>query len=229
MAKSTPGAPKPRLAYEVHDGDDGWCIEFATSGAAARRQGANELNTDFSGIERCRRVPVLDQYAPGPVPPMALIEIGWHFECFCCSRKVNEDLHTSVEEEGLDPADFEIIPDGPNVYCSQTCMMSMYAHRRANRAAHAALIELFETKFPGATVTRTHVYGTRLEETPERSGILCSVTFTFPGCKYGATWVFGQEGALVSQIDVDAFKAYFCGGSRAGSAEQAASPEAATA
>jgi len=60
---------KKLKAFEVRDNDEGNCvIAFATNGAAARREGGNDLNLEFEDVESCRRAPWADEYAPGPVP-----------------------------------------------------------------------------------------------------------------------------------------------------------------
>lgn len=193
-------------AYEVHDGDDGWCVTFATNSATARRKGANELNCDWEGVEHCRRRPEFDRYAPGPVPAAAKIEAGWWYECFHCGRRVSNELHDDIEGEGLDPADFSIVTHGSRVYCSHTCRAVEQAQTRGRTAAETALIELVETKFPGSTVAHVNVYGHRL--TAEKDH--CVAYFTFPGGQHQATYKFGEgDTAWVSQCDADAFRALY--------------------
>jgi hypothetical protein len=80
-------------AYSVQGNEYG-VIEFATSGVAARRQGANELNIEFADVESCRRMPALDGYAgrPGGLPWRVLVEDhGWSQECGHCQRLVCGD------------------------------------------------------------------------------------------------------------------------------------------
>lgn len=203
-------------AYEVRDDYEGHCvIRFATNSATARREGANELDIEWTSVESCQRKPEFDQYAPGPVPAQVLIEHGWWFECWHCGRRVTEDLKTEVWDEGLDPDEFEVVTDGRAVYCSHTCQMTEWAERRANQAAHAALIELFEAKFPDCTIKGLHVYGQRLEYRQDKySGMLCTVRFMFPGAKYGATYEYGNPSLYVANGDIDAYHAW-----RAGSTE----------
>ena len=74
-------AMKRLKAYQVSDGADVTVIRFATSSAAARREGGNEIGCEWDGVDSCARKPEYDQYAPGPVPARALIEAGWQFEC----------------------------------------------------------------------------------------------------------------------------------------------------
>ena len=80
-------------AYNVQGNEYG-VIEFATSGVAARRQGANELSIEFADVESCRRMPALDGYAgqSGGVPMRVLVEDhGWGQECGHCYQRVYGD------------------------------------------------------------------------------------------------------------------------------------------
>lgn len=94
-------------AYSVQ-GDEYGVIAFALSGVVARREGANELNIEFSQVESCRRIPELDDFAgkPGGVPMQLLVEEhGWSQECGYCERRVYHDQAARVWE-------------GDQVYCS---------------------------------------------------------------------------------------------------------------
>ena len=193
-------------AYEVRDDYEGHCvIRFATSNAAARREGAAELGIDWESVESCRRAPQFDAYSPGPVPERALLQNGWWFECHHCGRRVSNDMSEEEAEEG---EELEATVIDKRVYCSASCAAIDSAKKRANAAAKAALVELFEAKFPGATITRVHVYGEKLE--PSDAGPLkCCVDFMFPGGVYPATWVYGEDNTVrVPMFDVEAFKAW---------------------
>lgn len=195
-------------AYEVHDGDEQTVYAFATNSATARREGANEMDTDFESVSYCRRAAWADEYAPGPVPVIALIDRGWWFECFHCSRRVHADMHEDIHDEGLDPDDFEITPRGKdNVFCSKECAAVERAEWRMNVEAQDALHELVTSKYPGCTITSVYVYGTRLD-VPAKGTSNCSARFTFPGGQYDAEYRFG-EGTFVSKVDIDAFNAAY--------------------
>ncbi|WP_195723722.1 hypothetical protein [Ewingella americana] len=93
--------------------DEYGCIVFAKSGIVARRQGANELDTEFSLIESCRRVPALDKYAgvKGGVPWKVLVEEhDWSQECQYCCRRVSNDEPDRVWND-----------TGSQVYCDVEC------------------------------------------------------------------------------------------------------------
>jgi len=204
---------KPLKAYQVdhYEGpEEGSVIVFATSNAPARRMGASELNLDWDSVESCRRAPHFDQYAPGPVPVDVMIEAGWRFACdrWECQQPISHDY---IDDDGdeIDTAGSYIVR-GRQVFCTQECLARHDASMRARMAAKDALIELVESKFPGSRVTRVHVFHDRLEPSEPHRGAKCSANFTFPGAKYGATYIFGEgDVAHVSQIDVSAFEALY--------------------
>ena len=112
-------------AYQVRDNYEGYCvIVFAKHAVVARREGANELNIDFSDVEECKRAPWADEYADEPfIPAQVLIEQGWWMDC-CnrhCGTRVSE---CSIDADYLEPA-----YDGRNVFCSQECANE---HERTN-------------------------------------------------------------------------------------------------
>lgn len=84
----TEQAQRPVLAYSVQASEQG-CVRFARSSAQARREGASELDTEWEGIETCRRAPQFDHFAPGPVPEKALWDAGWRFLCGECEGVAN--------------------------------------------------------------------------------------------------------------------------------------------
>lgn len=198
------------LAFEVHDGDDGWALRFASTNVVARREGAAEMGMDFESVEHCKRSPKFDQYAPGPVPASALIENGWTIQCSHCEREVSQHMFDALADEDLDPDDFEIVTEGQRAYCSRTCQGEHRAWFRGRAAAESALIELVLAKYPQATIKRVHICGSTLERTEPGSGMRCLAEFLFPGAKYGgATFVFGDQSVYVARGDVDAFNALY--------------------
>lgn len=200
---------KKLKAYEVRDDYEGHCcIRFAPNNATARREGAHELDIEWESVEHCQRKPEFDQYAPGPVPPMVLLEHGWWFECHHCGRRIDDYMADELESDGLDPADFTPCASGRSVYCSAACQAMFYAERRANAAAQTALIELFDAKFPNCKISRVHVCGTKLEGPDDSGGMKCSVSFLFPGARYGATYEYGRDDLYVAQGDLPAYYAW---------------------
>lgn len=90
---TTTARPKPIVAYQVNDDYEGHSeIVFHSHAIAARRIGANCLNTEFDAVS-CRRAPWADEYAgAGAVPVSACIAQGWRFE-ECCGfgNSLSED------------------------------------------------------------------------------------------------------------------------------------------
>lgn len=192
-------------AYAVHDNHEGYgTVVFSTNGAAARRNGASDLGCEWEDIESCRRTPQFDQYAPGPVPPLMLIEDGWWFECSHCGRRVSSDMADELESEGLDPDNFEPRPAGKRgVYCSEGCECRNHLNKSYEEEATDALRQVFEAKFPGAEILfiRATTDGPKLT-------VYSTVTFRFPGSAYPVSWEFGDEFCRVQQCDVEAFNAW---------------------
>ena len=85
-------ASRKVLAYSVETNDpEESSIQFATSNAAARRQGADEIGTDFGAVS-CRRAHWADQYAGQRfVPAKAYIDAGWWFGCNHCGARCDSD------------------------------------------------------------------------------------------------------------------------------------------
>lgn len=203
-------ADRALKAYEVRDDGEGYCtIAFATNSATARREGASELGTDWDGIESCTRKPEFDSYAPGPVPPMDLLEHGWWFECQHCYRRVSADMADELEDDGLDPADFIPQPAGNHsVFCSASCAAESVAEKRQHECAEANLLEAFEARFPSAEILECRAYGTRLEPN-DGSGRENWVAFKFPGAKWSSIWEFGCNHVQVPRCDIAAFNAWY--------------------
>lgn len=182
---------KPLKAYSVQDGEHG-VIVFATSGIAARRMGANELNTEFECIESCRRVQWADDYASaGAVPPLVLIDHGWWFECSNCGVKVCSDSGDYDKDIPHEP-----VADGDAVYCKPYCRDAALKDRAEREARKEAAKQAAEQKFPGVEVSWTS------ETDP------ATVCFTFPGGNYPAHWTVGSDTVRVCQIDVGTWETF---------------------
>lgn len=206
-------------AYEVSEPDEGHCaIRFATNNATARREGAAELDIDWEGVESCTRKPEFDQYAPGPVPPLVLIEHGWWFECgyHGCVGRVDADNEQEDEEGELRPHESPVAI-GQSVFCCAEHAGRQLAWQRGHKAAEAALCELIYTRWPEANIVRihVHVYGDRLEPPKYRDGrqvggIPALADFKLPGLTYQVAYHFGEDDKLyVSPMDVDVFKSLY--------------------
>jgi hypothetical protein len=191
-------ATKKLKAYRVTDGGDGDCITFTTNNATARREGADELGIVWQEVDSCRRMQQFDQYAPGPVPAAALIADGWGFECInvYCQNWVHDDVEEKCFSASGDP------------YCCPACMAKHFARQRGTAAAQAALQEMVELNLPGCTVTEAYVYGRRLEPGEPGCGMRAYADFTFPGGRYPARFVFGEDCYRVHGDDIPAFEAW---------------------
>ncbi|MGV7193765.1 hypothetical protein [Xanthomonas axonopodis] len=203
--------PDKLKAYQV-DHYDQSVIIFDTSSVAARRRGAIEMDCDFSEVESCRRAPGLDAYAPGPVPPLAMISNGWWFECANCGCRIDDE---TVEDEGLQP-----IEAGEFVFCSRACWAERAAQVRRREAAVAAICEIVQTQFPRAQIIRAHVCDHRLEKADQHGGTLSSCDFRLHGLQHVQSYRF-REGYFIANGDIDRFHALY----GAGTIDQQAKPE----
>lgn len=172
-------------AFKVYDGMDSWKIIFAKSGAAARREGANEIGCDFEDIESCTRMPELDKFAPGPVPASALLDTGsWWFECNECGARITRDgaLNPDDEEEVIDCDGIAPQPQAIEfkgaVFCGPQCAWDWIQGQRLRAINRAALeewaCEQIKERFPDAFITYV-----KAEAEAKYSGEWFSVDATF--------------------------------------------------
>ncbi|MCY1301440.1 hypothetical protein D9M70_510530 [compost metagenome] len=190
---------KPLKAYHVGEGGEGeHVIVFATSGAAARRKGGNELDLEFSEVEFCRRAPWADEFAgQGFIPAKAYHEAGWWLYCNHCETRLYED----AEDDDGNP--MQIAYDGQHAYCDKACKGA----REAEIAEANAKGEAFKAKVLAA---RPDLTFTKFEAGWPR--ITCIAHFTFPGAQYGGS-VRDQDGDgdlswYVANGDKDAWASY---------------------
>lgn len=101
MSDSDPKREPKLYAFScgTNDPEDARNI-FAPSHARAMREFLSQsLNGNSPEVSR---KPSYDEYAPGPVPAMTLLEEGWYYECSGCSRRIAFDEpsfeNTSDEE-----------------------------------------------------------------------------------------------------------------------------------
>jgi hypothetical protein len=181
---------KAYLVRETHE--DGCCVRFADHSVVARREGANELGTDFEAVE-CRRAPEFDAYAPGPVPDPVLVEHGWWFECMQCSQRI---CNEPTDEDGA-PIELSPIYLTNWIFCTPACHEAFQAERAAEKARADAAGAAALANWPGITVRFTNGH-----ETPAR------VDFAFPGGLGSVTWRVGEQTVLVPQRDVDAWNKF---------------------
>lgn len=158
-------------------------IQFATTNVAARRQGADEIGTDFRLVS-CKRLPWADQYAGKRIPESAYIANGWWFECATCGERVSDETKAPVFALDL-------------VFCCAKCHEAEIADRAAAAARKQEVIAALLAKYPGVEVTYA-------SEHEERRNAL----FRFPGGEDPVEWMFGEDAVLVYGRDVDAWNAW---------------------
>lgn len=181
-------------AYHVSEDCEGsGVIRFAKHAVVARREGADELDMEFEGVD-CRRAPEFDQYAPGPVPLEAQMDHGWWIGCTNCQR-------TLYIEDGP-------VIVGQNAYCSPWCRLNFF-ERYAKDMADARLAEhLAKGKFPGAI----DLYGYRTHDRDNVRKYVLQARFKFPGCQYPAKWQVEGELCWIHPDDSKAFNAWKASG-----------------
>lgn len=172
-------APRKVLAYSVETNDpEESTIQFATSSAAARRQGADEIGTDFSGIASCRRAHWADQYAElRYIPAKAYIDAGWWFDCNHCGTRCDSDAGRWDEETDTD-IPLELVFDGRAVYCSAECKSG----HDSEVSARNAKFEAFKAAAANAQPRVTFTGFTGGYPYYANSG-----KFTFPSAQYGGS------------------------------------------
>lgn len=206
---------KPKVAYQVSDGEESTVLVFATSSAAARRLGAQEMDTEWEYVDSCTRVPWADEYrqhARG-VPKTAFLARGWWFECEACGRRIDDD---GVETDDEDPVDVRVpVELNGHLYCDPICRVN-HVHEKAMIDTEAAtavheIVEKMVRKYPemtGYPIT-SHAYVTR-----HKSGLIREqvwVTFNFPGAGHGGLTIRinkGEREDTVASGDHAAWVAY---------------------
>lgn len=171
---------KPLKAYHVGEDSDGHqVIVFATSGAAGRRIGGNELNLTFDEVTFCRRAPWADEFAGQPfIPAKAYHDHGWWFSCNNCENQLYDD----AEDE--DGNRLQLVYDGRHVYCNQGCKDAREREIDNLNARGAAFKQRLLTERADLEFTKFEVGYPRITQ---------SASFKFPGCQYGGS-VRDQEG-----------------------------------
>lgn len=175
-------------AYSVQVEDAG-VIVFASNDIAAKRLGANELNTEAEYIEMCRREPWADCYAEqGWVPAKDLLENDWYLECFNCSAQVS----------AYD--DNEPIYRGAELYCSQVCRDSFEAQKKEARQRKEERSKIALSKWPGIELlyVSEHDRDARIE-------------FRFPGSVGRVAWRVDEPFVSMCSADIPAWEKFVAG------------------
>jgi len=151
-------------------------VIFHTHGMAAKRLGAQELNTDFDGVT-LKRAKEFDDYAEkGYVPVAVLIENGWWVECWGCNREMREEM---IGEDGNDFAlDLDgIIELGPmKAFHSKECKEAYQAMVIDIDLRHCKYEREIRKRFP----TVSFIEGTH----NKYPSYTCTLKAEFPGQKH---------------------------------------------
>lgn len=186
------------LCFQVEGNNDpeDTMVVFAKTSIEAKRRWANEHGDGdryIAGIS-AKRCKGWDQFAPGPVPCLEMIDDGWFWECSGCNRTISQETidygfedHDGNVSEPLRPYE----PKAGAIWCSKECHDAdkLDKKRRATLKRRAiAVVERAVTRaFPGVTLSNKeyskHAYIIR------RDGRLCihdvRVQFETPGMKHG--------------------------------------------
>lgn len=190
---------KPVKAYAVTERSEAMTvIVFATSGIAARRQGANEHNTEFDCIESCRRAPWADQYqSTGKIPAQAWIDNGYSQICDYCETVIYGD--TTEDEDGYEQ---EPIFEGMHAYCGSGCKEAREQDIAQRKASGDAFLARIKAERPFLTFINLRC---------DYPWIYNSAEYTFEGAKVGGGVSEEKDGKLrwhVAAVDEEAYAAF---------------------
>lgn len=196
-------------AFSVMEDFDGHSvIVFAEKAVVARRNGANELNVDFSEVSECKRLPWADEYAPGPVPVHVKIENGWWYECNCgCGRRIDNDQGVSDNEDDYEENPMHPVYVGTTaVYWNKGCVEAEAREKREREEQkardHEQVTAAVLAKWPFATEI-----GASRGYTGSGQYNALQAHFKFPGADGWARWNFGEEKIWIVPADLDAWNA----------------------
>lgn len=100
----------------THDDSDGHTmIIFAETASKARKDYAGVADAEYIDA-RATRKPQFDQYAPGPVPVLALLDDNWWFECSGCARRIDFQSEEFIEDYTPAELDEECKRQAPYIY-----------------------------------------------------------------------------------------------------------------
>jgi hypothetical protein len=200
------------LCFVVEDDDDvlelGSRFVFTTRERDARKIAAGEFSTDPGDPSVIlRRAPEFDRYAPGPVPPQALLDAGWWITCAECEHHVSDDgcddcANERVDDQPMPPP----VVCGGMVFCSQDCKDDYDAARARDAKYKADMTRLALDTFPGATVLQVWGLAGRPKDLEN------SIDLQLPGVEGRVNWrpydPDPKGCAFVRAMDIPAFQAY---------------------
>lgn len=189
-------APARLLAWQVDGEGQAGEPESAVFFLPEGEEPDAERAFDETGVDgrRIERAPAFDAYAPGPVPPAALLAAGWWFRCAECERRVSADgLDEDDLEEDEEPCPPVVARNG-EVYCSEACVEEDRRLRRERKTRETHLRAEVLRRFPEAAV---------------RVVWSNSVDFTVPSCEGAVSWRDADPNVVtVRRCDVEAWKKY---------------------
>ncbi|MBB3017666.1 hypothetical protein FHR70_000706 [Microvirga lupini] len=177
---------KPVKAFIIETDDpEESTIQFATTNVAARRQGADEIGTDFEAVS-CKRLPWADQYVDSGIPALAYIENDWHVSCANCGAMVHKESGSTDDDGNYEP--HEPVYRGEHVFCSPGCETShdsKVAEQNAKFAAFESRVRELRPDLQYKSFRGAYPYITMTGE------------FMFDGAKYGGSVRDEGDGALL--------------------------------
>lgn len=186
-----------KKAYQVTEPEEGNAvIVFAEKNVVARRNGANELDIDFTEVESCVRKPQFDEFAAaGEVPVKALLADGWWFECGNCGRRVDEG--GCMHDEDYEQAEHAPHIDGRAVFCDIDCFEADSRQWIEDQRRKQALYDMINERYPGATAIWANAYHKDIR-----------VAFKFPGGKGPVEWRGSDNTLWLYPDDLQAWESF---------------------
>lgn len=203
------------MCFVVTDDDDvlelGSKFLFTTREKDARKIAAGEFSADPDDPSiKLRRAPEFDKYAPGPVPPQALLEHGWWITCAECDHRVSDDgCDDCADERDYDSPKPPPAFLGDLVFCSQDCLDYYQEDRLRDEQWRISMMELAKETFPGATVMNVWGLSGRPRD-PDNS-----VDMKLPGVEGRVNWrpydTSPEGNVIIRNMDHAAFHKYLAG------------------
>lgn len=131
------------------DGDGGCAVVFETNGAAARRAVASALDTEWEGIESCRRCHALDgmeKATQDELNRFCFENLGWWFTCGWNESQIDRDSAPDA------------VFVGGYVYKSPWAWLNEKEDRAIRKRREAEFKAELEAKYPFATIPYSNAH-----------------------------------------------------------------------
>lgn len=198
-------------AFEIAEEGYDSAIVFAETEQGAleevgHRLGVRVEELDPKPLERKEK---FDAYSPGPVPPEALLEDGWYFDCLYCEKRINwwgcDCSENDCEHEDCpckDKCICEPTFKGQDVFCSPSCAERWAEERKRDSDWREELKAKTLARFPGSTIKWVSGYCCGESKTGD-------VCFNLPGTTVGIRWsTEDSKHVFVAPIDMPVWAAY---------------------